>query len=75
MLAKYSRAVVNQARGFMIMMGYIMALAAFFVTLAQLGDITPALKVTMWALLAVPIVYALAVTVESLTKNRETASD
>jgi len=72
MLDSITRGVINQARGFMILMGYIMALAAFFVTLAQIGDITLELRVLMWALMAVPIAYVIATTVESI---RQTASD
>lgn len=71
MLDRFARAVIIQARGFMILVGYIMAATAFFATLAQTDYITPELRVLMWALLSVPFVYLAAVTVESIAKGRE----
>lgn len=71
MLAEYARVVTNRAQAFMILMGYIMALAAFFVTLAQIGEITQSMRVLMYALLAVPILSTLAAGVESIASARE----
>jgi len=68
-LADLPRAIIERAQAFMVIVGYLMALAAFFVTLSQLGDISLELRVVMWALLAVPILYALALSAEQIRQN------
>lgn len=70
MLEKYARGLANQTQAFMILMGYVMAYAAFFVVLVEYGGTSPSLKVMQWALILPPIAYAVAIAVANISQAR-----
>lgn len=72
-MMNYLRHIQSTMRELMVMLGYVMALAAFFVVMAEFGEMTTVLEWSFWALVAVPLVYAVAQTALSIKQIRKEA--
>lgn len=62
--------VRGSSRNLMVRLGYLFAVVAFFMVLSRIGEITPSLRILIWALLLVPVAELAAVTIQALLEKK-----